>query len=419
MTKSFSDETLQETVRVYNSVKSCKKTANLLGISKSSAQRRVQAAAERGFFGYSPAIPTFRVSQVTTNKDGDPTSIQQKPAHGENFQVPEGHSIKGVSALVDESGREIVKWIKTKQEYPTEELIRTVVDELKKDIKPVKPEYSPKNCEKQLLNQYVVTDHHFGQLSWGLETGGKDYDLRIAEEIILNWFKSAIALAPAAHTGIFAQLGDFMHYDSMVAVTPTHKNILDTDSRIQKIIRVVIRVTRQIISMLLQKHEHVHLIWASANHDPVGSAWMRELLQALYDNEPRITIDASPDIYYSYEWGRTALFYHHGHRRKISNVDSVFAGKFKELYGHSDHAYAHIGHLHTDAVLDSNLMRIERHRTLAPPDAYSSGLGWISKQDAKVITYHRQYGEVSRLTISPAMIGDKKIKELVDNDKKV
>jgi DNA-binding Lrp family transcriptional regulator len=413
----FSDETLQEAVKTYNSVKSCNKTAELLGISRSSAQRRVKAAAERGLFGYTPVMPAFRVSQVTTNKDGDPVSIQQKPAHGEPFQIPEGHSVKGVSALIDESGREIVKWVKTKQEYPTEELIRTVVDELKKDIKPVKPEHTPKNCENQLLNQYVVTDHHFGQLSWGLETGGKDYDLRIAEEIILNWFKSAIALAPAAHTGVFAQLGDFMHYDSMEAVTPSHRNILDTDSRIQKIIRVVIRVTRQIISMLLQKHKHVHLIWASANHDPTSSAWMRELLQALYDNEPRITIDSSPDLYYSYEWGRTALFYHHGHRRKVSNVDSVFAGKFKELYGHSDHAYAHIGHLHTDAVLDSNLMRVERHRTLAPPDAYSSGLGWISKQDAKIITYHRQYGEVSRLTISPAMIGEAKIKELVINDK--
>jgi len=53
---------------------------------------------------------------------------------------------------------------------------------------------------------------------------------------------------------------------------------------------------------------------------------------------------------------------------------------------------------------ESNLMIVEQHRTLAPSDAYSARAGYQSGRDAKVITYHRKYGEVARLTISPKMV---------------
>ena len=51
-------------------------------------------------------------------------------------------------------------------------------------------------------------------------------------------------------------------------------------------------------------------------------------------------------------------------------------------------------------------MIVEQHRTLAAPDAYAARGGWLSGRDAKVITYHRDYGEVSRLTINSDMIRD-------------
>jgi hypothetical protein len=55
-------------------------------------------------------------------------------------------------------------------------------------------------------------------------------------------------------------------------------------------------------------------------------------------------------------------------------------------------------------VKENNLMIVEQHRTLAAPDAYSARGGYLSGRDAKVITYHRAYGEVSRLTINSEML---------------
>ena len=63
-----------------------------------------------------------------------------------------------------------------------------------------------------------------------------------------------------------------------------------------------------------------------------------------------------------------------------------------------------MGHLHSVDVKETNLMLVEQHRTLASPDAYASKGGWISGRDAKVITYHKEYGEVARATISAKML---------------
>ncbi|WP_246191686.1 hypothetical protein [Brucella intermedia] len=67
-------------------------------------------------------------------------------------------------------------------------------------------------------------------LAWREETGD-DYDLRIAEQLLLDWFAAAVAAAPQAHTAVSAQLGDAMHHDSLESVTPAHTDVLDADSR--------------------------------------------------------------------------------------------------------------------------------------------------------------------------------------------
>ncbi len=70
-------------------------------------------ASERGENGYDPVIPGFAIKQISS-QDGD-AWIKQVRAPGDVFQVPDGQVVAGVSALVDQSGRELVKWVKTKE----------------------------------------------------------------------------------------------------------------------------------------------------------------------------------------------------------------------------------------------------------------------------------------------------------------
>ncbi|WP_320202815.1 oxidoreductase [Agrobacterium rosae] len=378
------------------------KAAAVLGIGKSALHDSIKRAAEAGLLGTEPVLPGFRISRISNTPSG--TFIQQAPERGDRFQVPTGHVVKGVSALVDAEGRVIQQWQKTAVETEGQLVaFRAMVEGLKEDLPRIAIMPAPQHVEEELLNQFVVTDSHFGMLAHREETGA-DYDLRLAEQLLLDWFAAAVAGAPQAHTAVLAQLGDLLHHDALESVTPAHKHVLDADSRLHKVVRVVIRTLRRVVDMLLQKHKHVHVVMASGNHDPASSVWVRELLATIYENEPRVTVDTSPMLYYAYKWGDTALFYHHGHKRGVAQVDATLAGMFREMFGQSKYAFAHVGHLHSDEGRKSALMYVERHETLAAPDAYAAGGGWLSGRSAKVITYSRRYGEVARATLRPEMV---------------
>ena len=325
-----------------------------------------------------------------------------------DYSVPEDFSVSRITELQRDDGKPSIRWVrKDRDKEQQEELFKVVKASFLADL----PKSDPfrvltdplKDHNKDLINLYVVTDYHLGMKAWHEETGA-DWDTSIAEDLLVKWFGAAVRQAPNSEIGLLAILGDFLHWDGMDAVTPTSRHLLDADTRFAKIVRVAIRVIRQIVNMLLAKHGYVHIKAAEGNHDPASSIWLRELLNVFYEDDKRVTVDTSPDPYYVYEHGQTALFFHHGHKRKVGNVDSVFVAKFREIFGRTKHAYAHMGHLHSVDIKETNLMVVEQHRTLAAPDAYASRGGWISGRDAQVITYHKEYGHTGRVVISPEMV---------------
>ena len=321
--------------------------------------------------------------------------------------VDEYMTISKKSVLTDADGAVKLKWTQSVADKEKEiKLLQLITETLSEDIPREKPSRITRteNYEPNLLNCFILTDYHLGMLAWSEETND-DWDMKIAEDLLMKWLEYSISKSPNADTAVLAQLGDFLHWDGLDAVTPSSGHILDADTRFQLVVRVAIRCLRKVINRLLETHNHVHVIMAEGNHDLSGSVWLREWFNALYEDEPRITVELSPDPYYSFEWGDTSLFFHHGHKRKISDLDNVFAGKFRQTFGRTKYSYGHLGHLHHTSSKESPLMIVEQHRTLAAKDAYASRGGYISGRSAPVITYHKNYGEVGRLTITPEMVG--------------
>lgn len=404
----LTDEQLEQAATAYRAAFfNVSNAARALGIPRTTLRSRLEQAARRGLLMDTPAaMPGFRISQVSEGPDGR-RSVQQRPAHGGPAEVPEGHIVKGVSTLVDADGNTIVEWRKTALDTArSEERAKAILDGLRDQITPAAAAAPPGSpLLEDLLCQYTITDHHLGALAWKAETRNGDYDLTIGERLILDWFRMAVECSPRSRYALFAQLGDFLHYDSFKALTPEHGNLLDGDSRFPKMVRTAIRVVRQVIQMLLEKHEFVHVIMADANHDPGAEVWLREWLAVFYENEPRVTVDTSPSTYVCYEFGEVSLFYHHGHKRgPDKDVDSVFAGLFRDLYGRTKYSYAHIGHRHSDKLLSTPLMKIEQHETLAAPDAYAANGGYLSGRSAKVIQYHRRRGYVGSQIYTAEMV---------------
>jgi hypothetical protein len=241
--------------------------------------------------------------------------------------------------------------------------------------------------------------------AWAAEAGD-DWDSEIARSVFLDSVAAMIAAAPPAGTAVLNQLGDFLHFDGLLAVTPTGGNILDADTRYGKLVDMSMSVMAEAVRMMLKKFGEVRVIQAEGNHDMAGSIWLRKHLKHVFADEPRVSVDDSEFPYYAYLHGKTMLGFHHGHKVKLAQMFKLFSSepRFRGMWGQADHTYIHSGHLHHERVVENGGAIAEQHPTLSSRDAYAARGGWVSMRGAKMITYDKTDGEVHRITVRPRTI---------------
>lgn len=356
--------------------------AHALGVSKSAVTDAIKRVSDRAAVkGYSPA-------------------------HDMTHTAPDMFNVKGVSTYYDSEGKPRGQWVKTALDNDRLEAARTAAMEALSEVLPRLPaiEVDPGGeYNDELCNLYTLTDSHVGMLAWGEETGA-DWDLKIAEDVLVGSFAASIEASPSASVAVVNQLGDFLHFDGLSAVTPTSGHMLDADGRFSKVVASAIRILRRVVDMALQSHETVHLVIAEGNHDLASSVWLRHMFSALYENEPRITVNNSELPYYVHQHGEVMLAFHHGHMKKNDSLPLLFASQFPEVWGQSRRRYAHVGHRHHVEIKDHSGMRVVQHSTLAARDAYAARGGWMSDREITTFTYHKKKGQVASITIDPEML---------------
>jgi hypothetical protein len=257
-----------------------------------------------------------------------------------------------------------------------------------------------------LLVVYPIGDHHMGMLSWKHETG-VSYDLDIGERLLTKAMQYLVDRSPPSQTALIVVLGDFMHYDSTTPETPEHSNPLDSDGRHQKMVRAAIRTIRRTIEMALAKHDKVHVIIEIGNHDLFSMAWMMESMAAIYEDNPRLTVDTNPSWFHYYLFGKCLFGVHHGHGVKMEDLPILMAQDRSEDWGQTRHRFWLTGHIHRRVALDHGGCSIESYRILPPPDAWAFNKGYRPKRDMHAVVYHREFGEQGRNIVSPWMLEEK------------
>lgn len=322
--------------------------------------------------------------------------------------VPDPYVLKGVSTLYDEDGKVRAQWVKTKLDDERRlKIISEAIAEACESIPRLKALPAPKQLASELCNVYTMTDCHIGMKAWGKENQGQPWDLEIAEETLTRAFEHMVDNSPKAASCVIAQLGDFLHYDSLNAVTPTSGHILDADSRFSKMVSIAIRVLRRLVAKALEKHAKVTLVIAEGNHDMASSVWLRHMFKALYEKEPRVQVIDSEQPYYAYQHGKVMLCWHHSHLKNMESLPLLFATKYQKMWGDTDYRFAHTGDKHHAKELEYAGMTVTQHPTLASADAYAVRHGYMSVRRANAITYHADLGEVGRTTVNPDMFKKK------------
>ena len=326
------------------------------------------------------------------------------PEHDMVHTVPDGFQVKGVSTYYNAEGKPSAQWVKSsaddlRRKQLMEEAFAAMSEELPR-LESINFKGVPVTT---LCNLYVMTDCHVGMLAWHKE-GGADWDLKIAERVLTGCFEQMVMSSPQAGTGIVAQLGDWLHSDGLLPVTPTHHHILDQDGRFSKIVQASIKILRRLVDFALMRHEKVIILMAEGNHDQASSIWLRVMFKALYENEPRVQVIDSELPYYVYQHGKCMIAFHHGHLKKNDALPILFASQYANVWGDTTKRYAHTGHRHHVEEKEHSGMTVVQHPTLAARDAYAARGGWMAERQVSAITYHEQFGQVSKITVIPEML---------------
>lgn len=362
-----SDDDLKAAVDAVAKYGSQVRAANALGISRGGLQDRLRQAARRGLDGSAP----------------QPAAL--------------GEVISGRSTLYDADGGKVLEWIKTKSEPGLEDIIGAIkeaFDNYKPAAKPVKP---PPAVANDLLCLVPANDFHIGMYAWHEETGS-NWDLKIAEQTIGNGLDAVIGHSPSCGHCIVLGGGDLLHADNKENKTARSGNALDVDGRYQRVLMVACRLMVRAVDSCLRRHAKVTVRILPGNHDEHAAVAVAYFLKAWFRNEPRVTVDTDPSLFFWHRFGDVMLGATHGHTVKITQMPSIMAHRRAEDWGATKFRYVHGFHLHHSAkyATEGNGVISEVHQAPIPQDAWHFGAGFLSGRSLQTITYHREFGEISR-----------------------
>jgi len=375
-------------------------------VNRKQIELQQLAQSERGDNGFKPVLPGFALKKTSSQigPDGELQKewVQQTKAPGEEFEVPEGHKIKGVSALLDASGRVMQQWVKTKEgEFDLEttvELLKTAFADLESTYTPVP---APQASADSLLTLLPCADWHIGLYTWAREVG-EEWNLEKAERVIGDAAVDAINRSPISAVGVILGGGDLLHADNSQNRTAKSGNALDVDGRYPACIQAAGRIKVRAIEAALARCERVIVRILPGNHDEHTAHAIAYFLSAWFRNEPRVTVDLDPGLFFWHRFGKVMLGATHGHATKMEKMPMVMAHRRAEDWGQTRFRYVHGFHIHhrSKVATEGEGVVCESHQAPCPQDAWHFGEGFLSGRSIQTITYHRDYGEVSRARVA-------------------
>ena len=329
------------------------------------------------------------------------------PDHDMTRTVPDGFNVKGVSTLYRDDGTVAAQWVKSRADDEArarmqEAIVAALREDVKGLAKPVKAVRGPKLSDS--LSAYMIGDAHFGAYAWAEETGGEDFDTAIASKDLRDAIDLLVQGAPDSETGYLVDVGDYLHADNRSNATPASGNLLDVDTRYQRVIRMAMDAMRYCVGRMLEKHKRVKVFITPGNHNPDSAGWMAMVMEAYYSREKRVEVETSPSKFFYQRFGRNLIGITHGDKIKLAELPSIMAHDRAEDWGQTEHRFWWTGHIHHTKHQEYRGCTVEAFNTLAAGDAWHAASGYRAARQMQRIDIHRDHGIYSRGIASVGML---------------
>ena len=262
-------------------------------------------------------------------------------------------------------------------------------------MEPAAPIAPPEHVMDALCTVYPLMDVHLGMLADSEETGGADYDLRKALTDMRHAFAKVLALTPNSAEAVLIIGGDFFHANDQTNQTPAHKHQLDVDTRHWKTLDAGVAMLAEVVDTLAGRHKRLTVRVLRGNHDPESHMVLTFALAERYRQVDHIQIEKNPRDLFMKQWGRCAIFCHHGDKAPPERL-ALYVSDVCPFWSETRHRHCFVGHTHKDHAKDVGPLRWESLRAFTPPDAYAAGMGYSGRRAMQAMTFHANDGLVLR-----------------------
>ena len=288
----------------------------------------------------------------------------------------------------------------------TRQCVEAMIDAAKKDIKRDIPKrVYPKPKRDGLWQVLVVADTHFGKYAWNRTTGGDDYDLDLAEQLVGSAGSQLLAVgdshSPTRRTIAF--LGDLFHYDTPTGTT-TSGTPLERDGRLQKMIQVGCDTLLSIVERSAAAVP-TDVVIVNGNHDEVLTWTFQRIMLERFRGSKSVRVKEEFTGRQYVTHGRNLLGFAHGHRAK-RKLPQIMALEASQQWSECPYREWHTGHFHSQAAewqrpietLDGVIVRTAP--ALCPPDDWHSVNGFIGARQACETFLYSPEGGLASMHIS-------------------
>jgi len=260
------------------------------------------------------------------------------------------------------------------------------VEALKEQAKRIAPLPTYTHKKFQVLTsdkmlEINLTDHHFGKLAWGTETGYANYDMKIATAI---WHRALAALIERASNYMYQEIwfivgNDLLNSDDVLSRTTSGTQV-ESDVRNEKTYRLVREILVNAIEELRKIAKKVKVIVVPGNHDHNATWHLGDSLECYFHKYKDVEIDNTPKVRKYHTFGINLIGYTHGDNGKRSDLPMLMATEVPELFGKSKFREWHTGHNHAEITHEKNGIVVRILSALCAPDAWHAENGYVGNR---------------------------------------
>ena len=271
-----------------------------------------------------------------------------------------------------------------------------LADELLEKLK----KYSPKLVKTPRLKrtdgtmlEMNLTDHHFGKLAWGEETGHENYDAKIAAQAWHEGVEAILARSSGyKHDCITFVLGnDLLHTDNMAGTT-TRGTQQDTDTRFKK----TFKLAQECVITALERVRRVapvRVMVIPGNHDELAAWHLGSVIEAYFNNTPDVQVDNKPSPRRYARWGKVMIMWTHGSGRKLASYPQIMAVERPDLWYKCPIREVHTGDKHQRRLEEFHGVAVRILPTLCAPDDWHSREGYVGNMRmSEAFIWHKEDG---------------------------